>query len=43
MLAHIVMNYDIRAEMEGVRPADDVFGLITAPNRKAKIWFRKRE
>ncbi|KAJ7131156.1 cytochrome P450 [Mycena epipterygia] len=42
MLAHILMNYDIRAEVEGVRPADDVFGIVVVPNRRGKIWVRKR-
>ncbi|KAJ7143834.1 cytochrome P450 [Mycena epipterygia] len=42
MLAHILMNYDIRAEVEGVRPADDVFGIIVVPNRIGKVWVRKR-
>ncbi|KAJ6452369.1 cytochrome P450 [Mycena vulgaris] len=43
MLAHLVMNYDIRAEIEGVRPPDDVFGIMVLPNRKAKVWFRRRQ
>ncbi|KAJ6511683.1 cytochrome P450 [Mycena vulgaris] len=43
MLAHLVVNYDVRAEMEGIRPPDDVFGIVVVPNRRAKIWFRKRQ
>ncbi|KAJ7736224.1 cytochrome P450 [Mycena maculata] len=43
MLAHLVINYDLRAEMEGVRPPDDVFGPIVLPNRKAKVGFKKRQ
>ncbi|KAJ7509510.1 cytochrome P450, partial [Mycena galericulata] len=43
MLAHLVMNYDVRTEVEGVRPPDDVFGVVVVPNRKAKVWFRKRQ
>ncbi|KAF7369896.1 hypothetical protein MSAN_00619100 [Mycena sanguinolenta] len=42
MLAHLVINYDLRAEIEGVRPPDDVFGIDFVPNGRAKIWFRKR-
>ncbi|KAJ6494229.1 cytochrome P450 [Mycena sanguinolenta] len=42
MLAHLVINYDLRAEIEGVRPPDDVFGIDIVPNGRANIWFRKR-
>jgi len=42
MLAHMLINYDFRAEKEGVRPSDDVFGIVVLPNRRAKIWYRKR-
>ncbi|KAJ7097132.1 cytochrome P450 [Mycena belliarum] len=42
MLAHIVINYDVRSATDGVRPPDDVFGIVAVPNRKAKIGFRKR-
>ncbi|KAJ7124673.1 cytochrome P450 [Mycena crocata] len=42
MLAHILLNYDIRAEKEGVRPPDFVFGMINGPNAKGKIWMRRR-
>jgi cytochrome P450 len=40
--AHVVMNYDVKLENEGVRPKD--LWLVTActPNRNAKIFFRKR-
>jgi len=43
MLAHILINYDIKAEEEGVRPPDMVFGLFRMPNANGKIWMRKRE
>lgn len=43
MLAHLIMNYDIRAEVDGVRPPDEVFGAVVIPNRKAKVWFRTRQ
>jgi hypothetical protein len=42
MLAHVVMNYDLKAEIEGVRPADAVSGLAISPNATAKVQFRKR-
>jgi hypothetical protein len=43
MLAHLVVHYDLRAEIEGVRPPDDVFGIVIVPNRRGKLWFRKRQ
>ncbi|KAJ7620650.1 cytochrome P450 [Mycena polygramma] len=42
MLAHLLIHYDLRAEIEGVRPPDDIFGVVVVPNRRGKIWFRKR-
>ncbi|KAF8209559.1 cytochrome P450, partial [Mycena galopus ATCC 62051] len=42
MLAHVVINYDLKAEVEGVRPPDNSFGLTIAPNASAKVRFRKR-
>ncbi|KAJ6631929.1 cytochrome P450, partial [Mycena sp. CBHHK59/15] len=42
MLAHVVLNYDVRLEHEGARPADRSFATIRVPNRNAKVWFRKR-
>ncbi|KAJ6600446.1 cytochrome P450 [Mycena vulgaris] len=42
MLAHMVINYDLNAEVEGVRPPDNIFGLAIVPNASAKVRFRKR-
>lgn len=42
MLAHLVINYDIKAEVEGGRPPDDVFGLAITPNGSAHMQLRKR-
>ncbi|KAJ7041790.1 cytochrome P450 [Mycena alexandri] len=42
MLAHLVLNYDIKAEVEGVRPPDAVFGVRITPNPTGKVCFRKR-
>ncbi|KAJ7086248.1 cytochrome P450 [Mycena epipterygia] len=42
MLAHLLINYDVKAETEGVRPPDNVFGLFRLPNPQGKIWIRKR-
>ncbi|CAK5282130.1 unnamed protein product [Mycena citricolor] len=43
MLAHILINYDIKAEVPGVRPANDDHGMISAPNGSAGIFIRKRQ
>ncbi|KAJ6534999.1 cytochrome P450 [Mycena capillaripes] len=42
MLAHILINYDVKAETEGFRPPDDRFGVLRMPNLRGKIWIRKR-
>ncbi|KAJ7351401.1 hypothetical protein DFH08DRAFT_860414 [Mycena albidolilacea] len=41
-LAHVLMNYDIKAETDGVRPPDHEFGLFRVPNTLGKIYIRKR-
>jgi hypothetical protein len=43
MLGHLVMNYDVKAEVEGVRPPDDIFGIRITPSATGKVCFRKRE
>ncbi|KAJ7149211.1 cytochrome P450 [Mycena crocata] len=43
MLAHLVINYDVRAEIEGVRPADRNFGQISSPSATGRVMFRKRQ
>ena len=42
MFAHVVMNYDVKIENDGVRPKDLWFLTSCVPNRDAKIFFRKR-
>ncbi|KAJ7143757.1 cytochrome P450 [Mycena epipterygia] len=42
MLAHVVDNYDVKLEQEGVRPPSEWFGTTCAANTKAKVLFRKR-
>jgi hypothetical protein len=32
MLAHLVINHDVKAEVEGVRPPDMNFGTATTPS-----------
>ncbi|KAK6967074.1 cytochrome P450 [Favolaschia claudopus] len=48
MMAHLVINYDIKADAFDaggvpIRPADLVFGPYVSPNPKAKMWVRKRQ
>ncbi|KAJ7458361.1 cytochrome P450 [Mycena galericulata] len=43
MLAHIVINYDVKLEHDGERPPDQLFNTVRMPDSKAKIWFRKRQ
>jgi hypothetical protein len=43
MLAHIVLNYDLRTVEPGVRPPDMYFGNSIIPNTKASVMFRKRQ
>ncbi|KIM38724.1 hypothetical protein M413DRAFT_447671 [Hebeloma cylindrosporum] len=42
MLAHVVMNYDVKLENEGVRPKDMWLMVSCVPNPDAKVLFRKR-
>ncbi|KAJ7153685.1 cytochrome P450 [Mycena filopes] len=43
MLAHLVLNYDVKAEVEGMRPKDMVsFNSSVAPNPVGRVCIRKR-
>ena len=42
MFAHILMTYDVKLEIEGVRPPDMWVMDSCLPNPKAKVLFRKR-
>jgi hypothetical protein len=42
MLAHIIMNYDVKLEDDGVRPKDMWFMTTCVPNMNAKVLFRRR-
>jgi Cytochrome P450 len=42
MLAHVVMNYDVKLENEGVRPKDMWLVTSCLPNLDAKVLFRRR-
>jgi cytochrome P450 len=43
MMAHLLLKYDIRAEVEGVRPPNSNVGQSIMPNMAAKVLFRKRQ
>jgi len=43
MMAHLVINYDVKAEVEGVRPPDKVFAQRITPSATGKVYFRKRQ
>ena len=42
ILAHTVLNYDVRMENEGVQPPDVWLASLCIPNPKGKVMFRKR-
>jgi len=42
MLAHVVLNYDIKMADGGGRPEDVWFGRFPVPNPEAQVSFRKR-
>ncbi|KAJ7132658.1 cytochrome P450 [Mycena filopes] len=42
MLAHVVLDYDVKAEVEGVRPPDIHFASVSMPNPGGKVCFRRR-
>lgn len=43
MMAHLVLNYDVKLENNGVRPPDIWLGGYCVPNQKANVLFRKRQ
>ena len=43
MLAHVVLNYDIKFEDEGVIPNPFWAASAFIPNMSAKVLFRKRQ
>jgi hypothetical protein len=42
MLCNVILKYDVRMEVDGVRPEDFAVGTTMLPNQKAKVLFRKR-
>ncbi|OCH84018.1 cytochrome P450 [Obba rivulosa] len=43
MLAHVLLNYDVKFERDGVRPENKWVGTAVAPDPTAKVLFRKRQ
>ncbi|KAJ7078772.1 cytochrome P450 [Mycena epipterygia] len=43
MLAHVVLNYDVKLEAEGVRPPDAEFAGMRLPNMEGRVCVRRRE
>ncbi|GLB40935.1 putative cytochrome P450 [Lyophyllum shimeji] len=43
MLVHLLLNYDVKTEVEGIRPLDDWMGPTSMPSSRAKILFRRRK
>jgi len=43
ILAHLVLNYDIKMENEGIIPNRIWRGFTIIPNPTAKILFKKRQ
>ena len=42
MMAYVVMKYDVKAEVEGVRPENVFKGTRFIPDPTAKVLFKKR-
>jgi hypothetical protein len=42
ILTHIVLNFDIKLQEEGVRPANQYIASACLPHSSAKVMFRKR-
>ncbi|EMD34619.1 hypothetical protein CERSUDRAFT_86021 [Gelatoporia subvermispora B] len=43
MLAHVLINYDVKFEREGVRPENKWVASTIVPEPTAKVLFRKRQ
>jgi hypothetical protein len=42
MLAHVVLNYDLKMDNGGRRPENVWIGRVSLPDPKAQVSFRKR-
>lgn len=43
VLAHLIINYDIKMKDDGGVPPRGVFAGVVTPNVTAKVMFRKRQ
>jgi len=43
MLAHLLLNADLKTEEDGVRPKDDWMGPTSMPSSRARVLFRRRK
>jgi len=43
LLAHLVLNYDVKLENDGVRPTNMWADGSLVPNQTAEVMFRKRQ
>ena len=43
IMAHLLLNYDIKAIEDGVRPKNITLGSVITPDPRAKLLIRKRE
>ena len=42
MLAHVLLNYDIKMANDGGQPSELWFGITSMPDPAAELMFRKR-
>ena len=42
ILAHVILEYDLKLGGDGVRPADVYFGTSVMPAMDGRVLFRKR-
>lgn len=42
MMAHLILNYDIKMEKEGQKPLSFRSGFSIFPDTKANVLFRRR-
>ena len=42
MLAHVILNYDVKLENGGPRPANMFIESSVVPDRNGRVMFRKR-
>ncbi|KZT73242.1 cytochrome P450 [Daedalea quercina L-15889] len=43
VIAHLVLNYDMKFDGDGARPPNRWFAAAVLPNLDAKVYFRKRQ